>query len=85
LKIEAPVFPHPTSAWWIPILLALGWGPLSVADLFYPQDWKVAEGFGMGWGMGGAFPGTTLAALSVPIQAFRLLMYFLNRPKPISK
>jgi len=79
------IFPHPLSAWWIPILLVIGWGPLYVADFIYRRNLGEGMGFGMGWGMGVAFPFSILAALSVPIQAFRLLMYFINRPKPIPK
>ena len=79
---EPSIFPHPVSAWWVPIVLVIGWGPLFVADLIYPG---AGMGFGMGWGMAVAFPCTILAAISVPIQALRLLMYFLNRPRPIPK
>jgi hypothetical protein len=39
----------------------------------------------MPWGMGITLPCTLLAVLSIPVQVFRLLMYFLNRPKPISR
>jgi hypothetical protein len=45
------------------------------------MDWEL----GMAWGMSVALPCTIAAALSVLAQAFRLLMYFLNRPKPLSK
>jgi len=73
------IFPHPASAWWIPVLIAVGWGPIEFCDIFGVGS---AEEFGMPWGMGVALPCTYLAALSVPVQAFRLLMFFLNRPKP---
>jgi hypothetical protein len=82
---EPSIFPHPASAWWVPVLLGVGWGPLFVADLLYPQNWKVAEGFGMGWGIGIALPCTVLSAVSVVAQAFRLIAYFRSRPKPASK
>jgi hypothetical protein len=53
-------------------------------DVFpIPGDWGV--GMAWGWMMCIALPCTIAAALSVPAQAFRLLMYFLNRPKPLSK
>ena len=74
------IFPHPASAWWIPLLLVVGWGPLEVASLLYPHDWKVGEGFGMAWGMAVAVPCTGLAALSTFVQACRLLAHFLSRP-----
>ena len=82
---EPSIFPHPASAWWVPVLLAVGWGPLLVADLLYPQSWQAGEGFGMPWGMAVALPCTALCALSAVVQAVRLLTYFLNRPKPLSK
>lgn len=79
------IFPRPASAWWIPILLLIGWGPLYILDLVQFRDWNMAEGFSMPWGMAVAFPCTFLAGLSAPVQAFRLFMYFLNRPGRISK
>jgi hypothetical protein len=48
---EPSIFPHPISAWWIPVLLLLGWGPLAISILLYPNNWSVAEGFGMVWGI----------------------------------
>ena len=76
------IFPHPASAWWIPILLALGWGPLYLMDLFMSREnWGPA----MAWGMAVAVPCTFVAALSVLVQACRLFAYLINRPKPISK
>ena len=79
-----PIFPHAASVWWIPILLAFGWGPMYLMDIFpIPGDWGV--GMAWGWGMGIALPCTIASALSVLAQAFRLFMYFLNRPKPLSK
>lgn len=81
---EQSIFPHPISAWWIPVLLVFGWAPPFVADFI--ETGRGAGGFfEMAWGMGITPPCTLLAALSVLIQAFRLLMYFLNRPKPLSK
>lgn len=79
------IFPHPVSAWWIPILLGLGWCPLLVADVFAHDNFNAGEGFAMPWGMGVALPCSVLAALSVCVQAFRFLMYVLNRPKPMAK
>jgi len=76
---EPWIFPHPASAWWVPVLLIAGWGPLFIADLLYPGDWKVGEGFGMPWGMAVALPCTVLAVISVPVQAFRLFSYFWSR------
>ncbi len=59
--------------------------PLWIADLLYPRDWKVAEGFGMAWGMGVTLPCTALSAVSLVVQGFRVIAYFLNGPRPISK
>jgi hypothetical protein len=78
---EPSIFPHPASAWWVAILLAVGWGPLLISDILYPKKWEAAEGFGMPWGIAVALPCTLLAALSLPIQIFRLLIYLLNRPR----
>jgi hypothetical protein len=72
------IFPHGASAWWIPILLAIGCGPLFLSDLF---DFGTAEGFAMPWVMGVTLPCTVAAMLSVPVQTFRLVMYFLNQPR----
>jgi len=81
---ERSIFPHPLSAWWAPILLSVGWGPLLVADWLYPNDWHVAEGFGMGWVMAVAFPATLLFALSLFAQACRILAHLFSRPEPVS-
>jgi hypothetical protein len=77
-----PIFPHAASAWWIPILLTFGWGPLYLMDVFLKPE---NSGPVLVWFIVVALPCTIAAALSVPAQAFRLLMYFLNRPKPLSK
>jgi hypothetical protein len=82
---EPSIFPHALSAWWIPILAALGWGPLYITGILYPNDWKVAENFGMAWGMAVAFPCTFAAAISVLVQICRLFTYFINRPRTVSK
>jgi hypothetical protein len=83
------IFPHPASAWWVPILLVVGWGPLFALDIIYPDPAHIpinaGEGFAMPWGMGITLPCSVLVAVAIPVQAFRLLMYFLNRPKLISK
>ena len=78
---DPSIFPHPASAWWIPVLLIVGWLPLYLADFLYSHNWKVGEGFGMAWGMAVALPCTALAAISIPVQAFRLFVYFWSRPK----
>jgi hypothetical protein len=84
---EPSIFPHPASAWWVPVLLAVGWLPLSIPDLFrdpYAVKNGITKGMGfaMAWGMGVAFPCSCLAAVSSIIQIFRFLMYLLNRAKP---
>jgi hypothetical protein len=82
---EPSIFPNPASAWWIPVLVAIGWGPLFMAGFFLNSNRSDAASFGMAWGMAITFPCTFLAVKSVPVQMFRLLMYFVNRVKPISK
>jgi hypothetical protein len=79
------IFPHFLSAWWIPILLVIGWGPLFVADFIYRRNPGEGLGFEEGWGMAIALPFLLLAGLSVLIQALRLITFFINRPKPVSK
>jgi hypothetical protein len=76
---EPSIFPHPASARWIPVLLVLGWAPLWLSDILGVGS---AEGFAMPWGIGVTISGTALAVVSLPVQGFRLLMYFLNRSKP---
>jgi len=75
---EPSIFPHPASALWIPVLLAVGWVPLLVADLVKSKDWA----FGMAWGMGVALPCSFLTVVSAIVQPFRLAAYFLSRPEP---
>jgi hypothetical protein len=69
------VFPHPASAWWIPVLIVVGWVPPFILELFGESRWILA------WIVSITLPCTILAVVSVPIQAFRVLMYFINRPK----
>ncbi len=81
---EPSVFPHPISAWWIPILLTLCWGALSLVDIFH-IDARGEDGWTVAIGIGVTLPCTLGAVISVPVQMFRLLFYFLNRPIPVSK
>ena len=73
------------TAWWIAIVLAVGWGPVLYIDLFYPHDLKLARGFGIGWGMGIALPSMFIAVLLVLVQAFRALMFLWNELRGSSK
>jgi len=83
------IFPHPASAWWVPILIVLGPGLLLILDIIYPDpahaSADLAEDFGMPWGAGIALPCCALLMVAIHVQAFRLFRYFLNCPKPISK
>jgi len=81
---EQSIFPHPVSAWWIPVLMAFGWLPVIIAE-FVETGAGSAGSSEEAWVMAITLPCTLLTALSVLIQAFRLLLYFLNRPKPVSK
>jgi hypothetical protein len=78
------IFPHPLSAWWIPILLVIGWGALSFDDLFH-LDGPGEDGWIFAIGNLITLPCSVAAMLSILLQMFRLVMYFLNRPKPITK
>jgi hypothetical protein len=81
---EPSIFPHPMSAWWIPILLTFGWGALFLVDIFH-LDGPGEDGWTLAIGNGIAIPCTLAAVISIVVQVFRLLMYFINRPKPVSK
>jgi hypothetical protein len=78
------IFPHAMSAWWIPILLMTGWGALFLIDVFH-LDRPGEDGWTLAIGTGVTLPCTVAVMLSIPVQIFRLLMYFINRPKPISR
>jgi hypothetical protein len=82
---EPSTFPQFSSAWWIPILLAVGWGPLFADDLIYGNvsnsGMNPGMGFAMAWGMGVALPCTLSAVVSIVVQAFKLLLYVLSQPK----
>jgi hypothetical protein len=76
---EPSIFPHPASAWWIPVLLAVGWAPLYLVDFIH--NGELRKGFAMLWGVGITIPCSELTVISVTIQAFRLLSYFWSRPE----
>jgi hypothetical protein len=78
------IFPHAASAWWIPILLAIGWGALFLVDLFQLEP-PGEDGWTLAIGMGITLPCTLAAAFSVSVQIFRLLMYFLNQPRSVDE
>jgi hypothetical protein len=71
------IFPHAASAWWIPFLLALGWGQLVLIGFLIPNSFLLAL-----LSVYTVALCSILAVLSAPVQALRLLMHFLNRPKP---
>jgi hypothetical protein len=78
---EPSIFPHPLSAWWIPILLGLIFGTGFLLDILFSNDEGTAAAFVppaflLFW---------TVVLVLVPIQAFRLLMYFVNRAPPSPK
>lgn len=81
---EPSIFPHALSAWWIPILLVIGWGAPFSVDVFH-LDGPGEDGWTLAMGNLVALPCTAGALLSIPVQIFRLLAYFLNRPKVLSK
>jgi hypothetical protein len=78
------IFPHAASAWWIPIFLAVGLGSLFSVDILH-LDGSGEDGWTFAIGNLVALPCTAGALLSLLVQVFRLLMYFVNRLKPISK
>jgi hypothetical protein len=74
-------FPAPASAWWILLLLAFGWVPLGVVTVcLFLYNPKAVGWFSAVWVWAVTFPCSMLAALSVLVQAFRLLWRFRNRP-----
>lgn len=72
--------PNPLSAWWIPLLLGIGWLPMFGADTilrFWPHSnshYQVAA-FGMAWGFDVAVPFTILAVISILIQMVRFVLW----------
>jgi len=77
-------FPHWLSAWWIVIFVAIGWGPLVIADsllkVFPALDKNYAvSAFGMSWGLTVALGCTGLSGLSSVCQLIRLFSYLLIR------
>ena len=84
---EGSIFPHPLSAWWVPILLVVGWVPLFVAYAVYcalhTDGWGFVD-FLARWEMFVTLPFTALGATSTLVQAFRLVAYFLNRPRALA-
>lgn len=77
-------FPGHLSAWWIPLLLALGWVPLCAGTVmlafFNP---KALADFAPLWVWLAATPCTLLAAASVFLQLCRLWLYFRSGPARI--
>jgi hypothetical protein len=78
------IFPRAASAWWIPILLVIGWGSLSLVDIFH-LDAAGEDGWTLAIGNATWLPCNSAVVLSIPVQMFRLLMHFLNRPRPNPK
>lgn len=80
-------FPHPVSAWWIPVILGLGWLPLLGADIalkYWPHlndNYQLAA-FGMAWGFDVAFPSIVLAGISIMVQIFRLVKWEMSQSEP---
>lgn len=72
---ERRIFPHAASALWIPALLAIGWTPLLIIAFVTDSEGWTWLGFDI------AIFNSFCAVLLIPVQAFRLLMYFINRPK----
>jgi hypothetical protein len=80
-------FPHPVSAWWIAVLLGIGWLPLFAADVvlrFWPHlnDRYQLAAFGMAWGFDVAFPSIVLAGISILIQIVRLAQWEMHQGEP---
>jgi hypothetical protein len=80
-------FPHPLSAWWILVVLGIGWLPLFAADLalgIWPQlnQHHQLAAFGMAWGFDVAFPSIVLAGVSTLIQIVRLVQWEMRQGEP---
>lgn len=77
---EPSIFPHPLSAWWIPILAGMIVGTGFIIDAFFPNDEGVTAAF---------IPPALLLSMIVlvllAIQAFRFIMYLVNRVPPLPK
>ena len=81
-KFGTDRFPHPLSAWWIIVLLVVGWGGLWLGEQFFKgsmQERNMARA--MAWGMAVTLPCTLLSILSGFVQAFRLVLYVASRPR----
>jgi hypothetical protein len=80
-------FPHPVSAWWIPILLGIGWLPFFVANAV-ARLWPVLDNhekvtaFMTAWGWDIGLPSLGLSAISIIIQIFRLAQWEMHRSEP---
>jgi hypothetical protein len=85
-KLKQKRFPHWLSAWWIAILLAVGWGPLALDDLlqhFFPSLNANYQGsaFAMAWGLTATLLCSGLAAACLLIQIGRIVIILVIRTK----
>lgn len=81
-RLSRRAFPHWASAWWIPVFLSIGWGPLLLSELLAPplRDGENV-GFAMAWGLTVSLACTALVGVSLLIQLFRLVGLLLDRQK----
>jgi hypothetical protein len=80
-------FPHPVSAWWIPVALGIGWLLLLVAYLMRAVWPHLDDNFqlvflGAIWVYYVAFPSLVLAGISILIQFFRLVNWEMRQSQP---
>ena len=84
-------FPHPMSAWWIPLLVALGLGPLLIADSLFGHHLpggnhllflvpRNVSRFDTAWATWMGIPCYMLISVSSLVQFFRLFQYFRRHP-----
>ena len=63
------IFPHPASAWWVPILFVFGPGLFLVLYIIYPDPGRdsanFAKDFGLPWGIGIALPCWALLVVAI--------------------
>ncbi len=84
LKPNRKSFPYPTSAWWIPVLLGIGWLPFFGADAAatlwpYLDSHEGVVAFMMAWFFDIAIPCSILATVSVAVQIIRLTLWEMRQ------
>lgn len=82
--LKSRSFPHPVSAWWIPVLLGIGWLPFFAANEaagLWPSldQHEGIVAFMTAWGWDIGLPCIALAAISIAIQIVRLAQWEMRQ------